>query len=173
VRKDVWYILAAAVLATAAILLASRHMIRKMSDSADCGSLEVAWSHVYKPRRLKVLDACTSVTGTIVDDTGGRTHDGMRHERDGDSHGWLKLDPGQDKFLSEGNMSEQGGNLVFEIPCLYKVTQADAISSCEGYHSTVSVFPVGTHVSITGSWVQDDNHKHWTEIHPVISIQKR
>lgn len=32
--------------------------------------------------------------------------------------------------------------------------------------------PVGTHVKLTGSWVMDDNHAHWNEIHPVMKIEE-
>jgi len=31
--------------------------------------------------------------GTIVDATNGGKPDGVRHEADGDTHGWLKVDP--------------------------------------------------------------------------------
>jgi hypothetical protein len=34
------------------------------------------------------------VTGTIVDATNGKQTDGVRHEKDGDTHGWLEVDSG-------------------------------------------------------------------------------
>jgi hypothetical protein len=49
-----------------------------------------------KPQRLKVYSNCIAVTGVIVDATAPQsTHrtDGVRKEGDGDTHGWLKLDP--------------------------------------------------------------------------------
>jgi hypothetical protein len=128
------------------------------------------WKHTYKPERLTVKAACVSVTGTIMDATHGKRKDGVRREADGDTHGWLKLDAGQDKYLNAGNKSDEGGNLVFEIVCKFAVSQADAKSACKGYKSTVNIPPVGTHVRITGSWVQDDNHAHWLEIQPVSEI---
>ena len=54
------------------------------------------WKHVYHPSRLLVKQDCDTVTGMIVDATASQAHhqaDGVRHERDGDTHGWLKVDP--------------------------------------------------------------------------------
>jgi hypothetical protein len=129
------------------------------------------WSHVYNPQRLIVKAKKATVTGTIVDATHGKKKDGVRHEADGDCHGWLKLDPGQEKFINEGNKSDEGGNLVYEIVCLYPVTQSDAKAACKGYKSPIHLAPVGSHVKITGSWVQDTNHAKWLEIHPVSAIE--
>jgi hypothetical protein len=80
------------------------------------------------------------------------------------------LDPGQEKFLNSGNKTNEGGNLVFETICMFPVTQADAKAACKGFHSGVTIPPVGSHVSITGTWVQDMEHAKWFEIHPVTSI---
>lgn len=134
------------------------------------GCDETLWQHVYNHTRLTVHDRCVSVTGTLVDATAGKKKDGVRHEADGDCHGWLKLDAGQERFLNAGNVSDEEGNLVFEIVCLYKVTQADAKSACNGYSNKVKLAPIGSHVRIVGSWVMDDNHARWNEIHPVSSI---
>ena len=134
---------------------------------------ETLWNHVYNPSRLVVQEKCVIVTGTIVDATANQsTHhkDGVRHEADGDTHGWLKLDPGQEKFLNSGNKTNEGGNLVFEIVCMFPVSQTDAKAACKGFHTGVMVPPVGSHVAITGIWVQDMEHAQWFEIHPVTSI---
>lgn len=128
------------------------------------------WKHVYNPSRLVIHKPCVTVTGTIVDATHGRRKSGVRREADGDCHGWLKVDKGYESYLNEGNLKSEGGNLVFEIVCLYPVTQKDAISSCKGYTNTVKLAPIGSHVAITGSWIQDSNHAKWNEIHPVTSI---
>jgi hypothetical protein len=53
---------------------------------------------------------------------------------------------------------------------MFPVTQADAKAACKGFHSGVTIPPVGSHVSITGTWVQDMEHAKWFEIHPVTSI---
>ncbi len=129
------------------------------------------WQHVYKPQRLTVHEPCVTVTGTLADATRGRRKDGVRKEADGDTHGWLKVDPGFEYLLNVGNLSNEDGNLVFEVVCRYPVKQADAKAACRGYASDVVLPPVGSHVAVTGSWVMDDNHAHWNEIHPVTKIE--
>lgn len=95
----------------------------------------------------------------------------MRHEADGDTHGWLQVDSQFSNLLNAGNKCNEGGNLVFEIVCKFPVTQADAVASCPStYKSPVDIPPVGSHVRIVGSYVQDTNHAKWMEIHPVTSI---
>jgi hypothetical protein len=128
------------------------------------------WNHVYHSQRLIVKNQCASVTGTIVDATGGKRPDGVRHEKDGDTHGWLKLDPEFQNLVNAGNVSDEGGNLVFEIVCKFPVTQADAKAACQGYTDHVTLPPVGSHVRIVGTYVQDTFHAQWMEIHPVTSI---
>jgi hypothetical protein len=131
------------------------------------------WQHVYHPDRLVVKGKCVTVKGVIVDATANQSKhhaDGMRHEPDGDTHGWLKLDPGQSKYLNSGNKTHEGGNLVFEVICAFPVSQDSAIAACQGFPNKVKLPPVGSHVAITGTWVQDMEHQKWFEIHPVTSI---
>ena len=129
------------------------------------------WKHVYHPQRLKILDPCLTVRGTLVDATAGKHKDGMRHEADGDTHGWLRVDPLQANLLDAGNRSDEGGNLVFEVVCKFFVKQPDAKRACRGYKNHVVIPPVGTHACITGSLVQDQEHARWIEIHPVSRIE--
>lgn len=133
---------------------------------------EVA-KHVYKPERLVVVKPCVEVFGTIVDATKGKRKDGVRHEPDGDTHGWLKLDKNQDDalLLNDGNRKSEKGNLVFEIVCRFTVTQEDAKAACLGYHSTVVLPPVGSHVRIVAPLVREKNHAKWIELHPVTLIE--
>jgi len=131
----------------------------------------VLWKHVYNPTRLIKKAECVSVTGILVDATAGKRKDGVRKEADGDTHGWLKLDPGQEKYLNDGNRKAEGGNLVFEIVCKFPVTQKDAVAACTNFSNVVPLPPVGSHVRITGRWVQETNHDQWMEIHPVTSIE--
>jgi uncharacterized protein YraI len=126
--------------------------------------------HVYHATRLIVKQECISVTGKIVDATAGKRSDGVRKEQDGDTHGWLKVDAEFQNLLNAGNMSDEGGNLVFEIVCKFPVTQADAKAACQGYTDQVTLPPVGSHVRIVGTYVQDTFHAKWMEIHPVTSI---
>ena len=128
------------------------------------------WDHVYNPQRLIVNQKCISVTGTIVDATNGKRSDGVRKEADGDTHGWLKLDPQFKNLINAGNISNEGGNLVFEIVCKFGMTQ-DAKASCPAaYHTPVTLPPVGSHVRIVGSYIQETNHAKWMEIHPGSTI---
>ncbi len=134
------------------------------------GCDETLWTHVYNPQRLIVKQKCITVTGTIVDATSGTQADGVRHEADGDTHGWLKLDSEFENLLNAGNTSAEGGNLVFEIVCKFPVTQADAKPACQAYQAAVEIPPPGSHVRVVGTYVQDTNHAKWMEIHPVTSI---
>lgn len=141
------------------------------STAVGCG--DGLWQHVYRPQRLLVKQDCITVTGVIVDATANQsTHqpDGVRHEADGDTHGWLKVDPQFASLLDAGNASDEGGNLVFELVCHYMVRQADAQPACAGFRDTTPIPPVGTHVAITGTYVEDTHHGHWNEIHPVSRI---
>jgi hypothetical protein len=128
------------------------------------------WNHVYHPLRLIVKQQCIAVTGTIVDATAGKKSDGVRHEADGDTHGWLKLDAEFENLLNAGNIIDEGGNLVFEIVCRFPVSQQDAKAACANYTDQVSLPPVGSHVQIVGTLVQDTFHAKWMEIHPVTKI---
>ena len=135
---------------------------------AGCG--DGLWQHVYHPSRLLVMNECVTITGTIVDDTRGRNADGVRHEADGDTHGWLRPDPQFANLLDNGNMTAEAGNLVFEIVCHYHVTQPDAKPSCSTFNDHTAIPPVGSHVRMSGTFVQDTNHQRWNEIHPVSRI---
>lgn len=138
------------------------------------GCRDSRWQHVYNPTRLLVKQDCLTVTGTIVDATATQSKhqaDGMRHEGDGDTHGWLQLDPPFASLINAGNASDEGGNLVFEIACHYTVKQADAKPACAGFTDHTTIPPVGTHVAITGTFVTERNHGKWNEIHPVSTIK--
>ena len=134
-----------------------------------CG--DARWKHVYNPSRLLVLQDCVTITGTIMDASNHHEPDGVRHEKDGDTHGWLKVDPQFANLINAGNASDEDGNLVFEIVCHYKVTQLDAQPSCQNVTDHQIIPPAGTHVAITGTLVREKNHAKWNEIHPVTKIE--
>jgi len=110
------------------------------------------------------------VTGTFVDATAGRQTDGVRDEKDGDTHGWQTLDPAHASLLNAGNRSSDGGNPVFEAICRLPVTQLDANAACAGFPDRIPLPPVGSHVRIVGSYLQDTFHAQWMVIHPVSSM---
>jgi hypothetical protein len=113
------------------------------------------------------------VTGTIVDATAIQSHpepDGVRHEADGDTHGWLKVDPSFANLINDGNTSAESGNLVFELVCHYTVSQTDAKPACVGFNDHTVIPPAGTHVAIRGTLVTETHHAKWNELHPVSSI---
>jgi hypothetical protein len=64
----------------------------------------------------------------------------------------------------------QFGDLVLEPICQNLVTQTDAIEACQNFQQSLNIPPVGTHVTVTGSFVHDLDHGGWSEIHPVTSI---
>jgi hypothetical protein len=141
------------------------------APSTECDS-DIS-AHVYHPKRLIVKQECLAVTGTIVDATATQSKhqtDGTRHEHDGDTHGWLKVDSGFENLLNSGDINDEDGNLVFEIICRFPVTQTDAKAACQGYKDGISLPPVASHVRIVGRFVQDTFHGQWNEIHPVTSI---
>lgn len=131
---------------------------------------QTLWAHIYHPKRLVVKQACISVTGVLVDASHGRNKDGCRHEADGDAHCWVNLDKGEEGLLNAKNMKNEGGNLVIEPICRYRVTQADAMAACKGgWQQKLVLPPPGTRVRVTGAYVLDAQHGHM-EIHPVSAI---
>jgi hypothetical protein len=128
------------------------------------------WEHIYHPARLHVLQASATATGVIVDASHGKNKDGCRHEADGDGHCFLKLDPGQENLINQMNLDNEGGNLVFEPICRYRVKQADALAACKDWKQELELAPVGAHVRLTGAHVLDMQHGH-LEFHPVWKVE--
>jgi hypothetical protein len=130
------------------------------------------WDHVYAgdPRRfsrpqdrLRVIQDCVSVTGTI---------EFARPEHDGDFHIRLRLDPQYSSMLNAKNKSAQHGALVVEPVCMNPVTQKDTLKEhvCDGFSQHVYTSDMlHKHVRVTGAYVTYMEHG-WTEIHPVTSI---
>ena len=113
-------------------------------------------AHVYNSWRLKVINSCMLVSGTV---------DTVRPERDGDYHINIILDNPYQRLLDGRNYSGEHGDLVVEAVCEHSVTQIDAITACEGYHNSIRKPEVGSHVYVVGPYVLDKDHG-WMEIHP-------
>lgn len=157
------------------IELAQKKMLEAATKAKTTGCGKTIAAHVYKPERLKVYSNCIAVTGTIVDATAPQKKhrkDGVRREGDGDTHGWLKVDPEFKGLLNTGNVDHEGGNLVFEIVCFFPVSQENAKDSClSPYKNKIKLPPVGSRVEMRGAFVRDENHQHWMENHPVTRIK--
>jgi hypothetical protein len=113
--------------------------------------------HVYSPDRLRLIDPCIQVTGTI---------EAIRSEPDGDDHVLVRLDSDFSDLINEANKKEQRGDLVVEPVCEHRVTQENAKEACVGVTSGLPLPPVGSQVSIIGPYVLDTDHGDWAEIHP-------
>lgn len=120
------------------------------------------WDHVYNPDRLKKLNPCIAVTGTVTLSLA---------DDDGDQHFLLMLDPGQGNLLTKRNAKKKSGFLVVEIVCANPVKLKKAKAACSGYTNRIAIPAVGEHVRVTGTHVID-SHNGWAEIHPVSRIEK-
>jgi hypothetical protein len=134
---------------------------------------------VYVSARLRQLDRCRTVSGTV---------DCLKLEPDGDYHVRLRVDEAYAALLRPANRlqtcSGQGGpHLVVEIipqhsqGVLFRTNNADA-----GGFIDPAIPKPGDHVTVTGPYVIDTNSLHrilyqgqaaenWAEIHPVWAIR--
>ncbi len=129
------------------------------------------WDHVYHGTfatakdRLKVIDGCVTVTGTV---------EAALSEADGDRHIRLRLDAKFKKLLNARNMTGEKGFLVVEPVCELTVKQHDTLQEgvCQNFHPNLYRTSMhGKHVAITGAYIEDESPNHgWREIHPVTSI---
>ena len=129
------------------------------SNAAQCD--QSLWNHIYNPDRLRVLDPCISVIGTVEE---------IRKEADGDYHIRFRLDQQFESLLNEKNISHQDGDLVLELICQGRVRQSDAVDSCNQYGGPYFEPEVGQRYLVWGSYVHDSQHG-WNELHPVTSMQ--
>ena len=136
-------------------------------------------SGVYLSGRLRVIDRCMTVSGTV---------DCLKVEPDGDVHVRLRVDPQFNALLTPANSLQTcadhpGPHLVVEIipqrsqGILFRTNNADA-----GGFIDPSVPTPGEHITVTGPLVIDTNSLHrvlyqgraaenWAEIHPAWAIR--
>ena len=133
---------------------------------------------VYLSGRLKLIDRCTTVSGTV---------DCLKAEPDGDVHIRLRLDPQYTHLLQPANSlqtcaDQPGPHLVVEIipqhpGGVFRTNDADA----GGFITPATPNP-GDHIIVTGPHVIDTNVLHrvlyqgqpaenWAEIHPAWAIK--
>jgi hypothetical protein len=133
---------------------------------------------VYLSGRLKLVDRCMTVSGTV---------DCLKDEPDGDVHIRLRLDQQYTWLLLPANslqtcVDQPGPHLVVEIipqhpEGLFRTNNADA----GGFISPAKPKP-GDHIAVTGPYVVDTNILHrvlyqgrpaenWAEIHPAWGIK--
>jgi hypothetical protein len=113
---------------------------------AACPAPKRALNGVYHPSRLRVLDPCRRVVGTVAL---------VRHEPDGDLHIDVALDSRYRGLLNATNISRQHGDLVVEF------------MARDGGHLPEP--RVRDRVALVGAWVDDAQHG-WNELHPVWSV---
>jgi len=127
-------------------------------------------ANVYHPNRLKVVQTCTTVAGTVKS---------VHSEDDGDVHFDLALDSPYTHLLTSANMSEQHGWLVVEIvpadrPGCTPGQPPKPASGTYNYGMCTgadeSAPSIGSHVYVTGPYVLDEDHQGWAEIHPAWAI---
>jgi hypothetical protein len=131
-----------------------RHAVAAAHRTA-CGTR--LWAHIYHPDRLRLIQRCKTVHGTVKE---------LAWEPDGDLHIRLATRPA---LVNAANDQYEHGDLVLEEICQGSVTQADAVAACQGVPHDLTVPSVGDMVAVTGSYVLDQVHG-WMEIHPVTSL---
>jgi hypothetical protein len=119
---------------------------------------------LYSPDRLKVIDPCITVGGTVVEN-GGVDY----NSRDADTIVDLKLDLQYQSLINPGARQYLSGHIQTEIICSNSAAP-NPPRECTGYASQVTIPGEKQHVIITGPYVYDTNHHDWAEIHPVYSL---
>lgn len=117
--------------------------------------------YVYDPTRLKVLQTCIRVTGTV---------DGVSVAPDGDTNISLRLDPPYQHLLTPGNEEgDERGDLGIEAVCtvspLDPIVMALCASDRDPYAQPAP--RMGAHVWMEGRYVLDLDHGSHAELHPL------
>ena len=118
------------------------------------------WSHVYLPKRLHVVEACTAIEGRVA---------AIQKESDGDLH--IAIEPDQAAVLNLVNAIHGHRRLVAESICDHDSAPGSySHAACAGFVPSVIAPNVGDRVRVTGSYVTDSENG-WREIHPVSRIE--
>lgn len=117
--------------------------------------------YVYQPTRLRVLQACVHMSGTVD----AVERDGV----DGDITLLVRPDPSYERLLTARNRDAQHGDLVVEPVCMLQALLPDALALCASDPAPYAgpLPPPGTHVWMEGRYVLDLNHGGWAELHPL------
>ncbi len=119
---------------------------RRELAASGCPSPSRTLEGVYHPDRLRVIDPCRRISGTV---------DEVRDEEDGDIHILLSLDPAYRGMLMHNNYAIQHGDLVVEfMPRDYGHLPRPA---------------PGDRLVLVGAYVDDTDHA-WAELHPVFAV---
>ena len=117
------------------------------ANPADCRAGDVL-DGVHHPQRIKVIDPCVSVRGTVAV---------VQDHEDGDWDIGLIPDPPDLDLLGRGNVTKVGGLLVVEvIPKDQPIVRRPR---------------AGSRVEVTGAYVIDTPNG-WREIHPAWKIEE-
>jgi hypothetical protein len=117
--------------------------------------------YVYDPTRLKVLQACIRVTGTVDD---------MAVGADGDTIFLLRLDPPYQHLLTSGNEGgEERGDLGVEAVCTVSPVDPIVMALCANDRDPYAqpAPRIGAHVWMEGRYILDLDHESHAELHPL------
>lgn len=117
------------------------------------------WTHVYQKERLRILEQCAAVEGSVVS---------VDRRSDGDLH--IGLAPKKRSVLNLMNVIHCHRELIVEVICEHPPTREEAKGTCANFHSLVAIPQVGNDIRVTGSYVTDRDYG-WNEIHPVTRVE--
>jgi hypothetical protein len=129
------------------------------SDAAPGNCEQRWWKYVYSPERLKVLEPCATVRGTVLR---------VRHPLDGDAIVYVRLDPEYARFSNQKLKGYGKDALELEIVCKHPVFKF-LVFKCWSCKNRIPVPGLGDHVEADGFYVEDGGHGH-TELHPVTRL---
>jgi hypothetical protein len=145
-------ITAASLLVLSYSLTAAAAAVTQKSVTPQCD--RSLWQHVFLPTRLHIVNSCITTTGIIKS---------INVENDGDFHIGLLAD--NSSLINQANIKFENGDLVLEVICQNPVSRPEVGSACNNFnHPPISIPPVGSHVSVTGSYVLDIRNNNWASI---------